>query len=108
MVRIKNGVIMQKISFKKYLTLITVGIALQTHTGFAFDFPFSISQDPSTQHKKPISPNEIARFEKTVDIINRYYIKKVDDTVLFNNAISGMITRLDPHSDFLNQQALDD
>lgn len=53
-----------------------------------------------------IPTTDIKRFVTTIAVIRHYYIKSVNDEKLFNNAISGMVTSLDPHSAFLNAQAL--
>ncbi len=51
---------------------------------------------------------EIKRFVTAIAIVRHYYIKPVSDEKLFNNAIKGMITNLDPHSAFLDPDDLRD
>lgn len=51
---------------------------------------------------------QIKRFTKAIAIIKKYYIKNVDDTQLFNKAIRGMVSNLDPHSSFLDANDLKD
>lgn len=81
-------------------------------TSAAFSVPFFEKPAPAEEAKQadqhPISPKELERLTKTIDAIQRYYIKNVDDETLMDNAISGMVTRLDPHSAFLNKQELAD
>ncbi len=49
-----------------------------------------------------LSKKNVQRFVTTIALIHRYYIKNVDNDELFNNAISGMIVSLDPHSSYLD------
>src|SRR3989338_8702962 len=51
---------------------------------------------------------DIQRFATVIAQIKRYYIEPVDDKVLFDNAIRGMLTNLDPHSDYLDVDTLRD
>lgn len=51
---------------------------------------------------------EIKRFATVIANIKRYYIEPVDDEKLFKNAMSGMLSRLDPHSTYLTKQDLQD
>lgn len=49
---------------------------------------------------------EIQQFVTAIAAIKHYYIKKQTNERLFDHAISGMVSALDPHSSYLNQQAL--
>ncbi len=49
---------------------------------------------------------DIQRFVTTIALVHHYYIKKVDNNTLFDNAISGMISSLDPHSSYLSADDL--
>ncbi len=51
---------------------------------------------------------DIERFATVIAQIHRYYVEPVSDDKLFNYAISGMLSSLDPHSDYLDQDALND
>lgn len=51
---------------------------------------------------------DIQRFVTAIALIHHYYIKKVSNNDLFNNAIRGMITNLDPHSTYLDPDELKD
>nr|WP_251366228.1 S41 family peptidase [Coxiella-like endosymbiont of Rhipicephalus sanguineus] len=53
-----------------------------------------------------LSKKNIQRFVTTIALIHRYYIKNVENDELFNSAISGMITSLDPHSSYLDTNDL--
>jgi carboxyl-terminal processing protease len=49
---------------------------------------------------------DIQQFVTAIAAIKHYYIKPTKDHSLFDNAISGMVSELDPHSTFLNAKEL--
>jgi carboxyl-terminal processing protease len=51
---------------------------------------------------------DVQRLATVIAELHKYYIDPVDDKKLFNSAISGMVANLDPHSDFLDEDALRD
>lgn len=51
---------------------------------------------------------DIQRLATTIAQIKRYYVEPVDEHKLFDYAIAGMLTNLDPHSDYLDPSALQD
>ena len=51
---------------------------------------------------------ETSRFVEVIDKIRNNYFEDVNDSVLFENAIIGMLSRLDPHSAYLNEEASDE
>lgn len=56
----------------------------------------------------PISLEDVQRFSNALNEIKKYYVKPVNDDVLFANAIRGMLTGLDPHSDYLDEDSFSD
>lgn len=52
-----------------------------------------------------ISPETLKTFVAAVDLVRREYIDPVNDEELFNNAMSGMLTKLDSHAEFLDAEA---
>lgn len=65
----------------------------------------SFAADDGSQ-KMSIPRDEIQQFVTSIAVIKHYYIKNVPDKKLFDYAISGMLSSLDPHSTFLDEQAL--
>ena len=60
--------------------------------------------DPETpQDPKRIPLEDVQRFSNALSEIKRYYVKPVSDAELFDNAIRGMLSGLDPHSSYLNE-----
>ncbi len=54
---------------------------------------------------KAISPETLKTFVAVVDLVRREYVDTVNDEELFNNAMSGMLTKLDSHAEFLDAEA---
>ena len=52
-----------------------------------------------------ISPETLKTFVAVVDLVRRQYVETVNDEELFNNAMSGMLTKLDSHAEFLDAEA---
>lgn len=61
-----------------------------------------------TEKNEPNDANlpikEVERFANAIQQIKLYYVKSVSDKELFDNAIQGMISGLDPHSSYLDSQ----
>ena len=54
-----------------------------------------------------VSAADLQRLSTVINEIKKYYVKKVDDKTLFDNAISGMLSGLDPHSEYLKKDDLE-
>jgi carboxyl-terminal processing protease len=70
-----------------------------------------VDQTPNAAPKSnsnTIPIQDIQRFAAVIAQIKRYYIEPVDDKTLFNNAIRGMLSNLDPHSAFLDANDMKD
>ncbi|GAA0311862.1 S41 family peptidase [Psychrobacter aestuarii] len=52
-----------------------------------------------------ISPETLKTFVSVIDLVRREYVDPVNDEVLFNNAMSGMLSKLDAHAEFLDAEA---
>ncbi len=57
---------------------------------------------------KAVPLDDLQRFTSVVEQIRRYYVKPVDDKELFENAIRGMLSGLDPHSAYLDPSEFSD
>lgn len=51
---------------------------------------------------------DLQRFATAISQVKRYYVEAIDDDKLFNYAIAGMLSNLDPHSDYLSPETLKD
>ena len=54
---------------------------------------------------KKIPFEELRTFTEVFQKIKTDYVEEVDDKTLLENAIQGMLTGLDPHSNYLNTEA---
>ncbi len=63
-------------------------------------------QNEATQEEQHLPQKDVERFITTIATIHHYYIKEEKDQDLFNNAIRGMVNNLDPHSAYLDPDAL--
>lgn len=52
--------------------------------------------------------DDLRMFTQVFEQIRRSYVDKIDDKTLFENAVRGMLSELDPHSAFLDARAFTD
>lgn len=83
------------------LSKMIIGLLLLQSTAFAASLS---SEQPGQLKKYP--EQDVSRFSKALLAIQQYYIKPVKDETLFNQAIRGMVSSLDPHSTFLDSSDL--
>ncbi len=71
----------------------------------------SINSDNSTHpadaksDKSSLTEDDVARFTNTIVLIKDFYVEKVGDEKLLDNAVKGMVSGLDPHSEYLDKEA---
>lgn len=60
-----------------------------------------------TSHAKPqpVSDDDINRFTNTIILIKDFYVQPIGDKTLLDDAIRGMVSGLDPHSEYLDGEA---
>ncbi len=58
----------------------------------------------SAENAAQIPMEDVQRFSIALGLIKQYYIKSAKDDALFDNAIRGMLSGLDPHSGYLNEE----
>ncbi|NDH08882.1 MAG: S41 family peptidase [Gammaproteobacteria bacterium] len=84
-----------------YKILLTTGLI---HLSLASHSLTTPAQGVETTPNEQISVEEIQRFSNTLNLIKRYYVTPTNDKELFDNAIRGMLTGLDPHSTYLDEK----
>lgn len=57
------------------------------------------------QINQPVSEEDINRFTNSIILIKDFYVEKTGDKTLLDDAIRGMVSGLDPHSEFLDNAA---
>lgn len=65
-----------------------------------------VAQEKSPTETLPL--DDLQRFTSVVEQIRKYYVKPVEDKELFENAIRGMLSGLDPHSSYLDPSEFSD
>ncbi len=74
-----------------------------------FTLPLYAATEPDeNEENQKIPMEDVQRFSNAITLIKKYYVKPVDDKVLFDNAIRGMVNGLDPHSTYLNEDDFND
>lgn len=59
----------------------------------------------TTAKSEPLQKNDIDRFTNAITQIKDYYVTSIDDKKLLEDAIRGMLTGLDPHSEYLDEDS---
>ena len=60
-------------------------------------------EEMNAEEANGIPLEDVQRFSTAISEIKKYYVKPVTDKELFDNAIRGMLSGLDPHSSYLNE-----
>jgi carboxyl-terminal processing protease len=64
---------------------------------------------PAAPPAKPsVSLDDIRIFTAVFNLVKQAYVEPVDDKTLMQNAIHGLLAGLDPHSEYLDQHAMDE
>lgn len=64
-----------------------------------------LSPDPADVKNQKVSQEDINRFTNTIVLIKDFYVQPTGDRNLLNDAIRGMVSGLDPHSEYLDGEA---
>jgi len=82
--------------------LIVAGVLI----GIAISLNFSaVAQRDASRAVQPLPIEELRAFTEVFDRVKRDYVEPVADKKLITEAINGMLTGLDPHSAYLDQEA---
>jgi len=86
--------------YKRLLSITIINLTL-LKPGFCLEAPQQAQElEPNLQ----VSMDEVQRFSNAINLIKKYYVTPTDDKVLFDNAIRGMLSGLDPHSSYLDEK----
>jgi len=92
---------MIKVSILKSYSYVSLALtSLIFSTGISASGKFG----ENNQKIDPIPIEQIQNFTNAIYQIKKNYVKPIDDKVLFDNAIKGMLSGLDPHSAFLDEE----
>lgn len=69
----------------------------------------TVESNPNTtspnNEKTSLTDEDVSRFTNTIVLIKDFYVEKVSDEKLLDNAVRGMVNGLDPHSEYLDKEA---
>jgi carboxyl-terminal processing protease len=85
----------------KQFGLVLVGV----FAGVALSLNFSAVAQRDAAAKFPLPVDELRAFAEVFGAIKTGYVENVEDKKLINEAINGMLSGLDPHSAYLDQEA---
>ena len=54
----------------------------------------------------PVDLQDIRNFSRVYELVRQAYVEKVDNKTLMDDAITGMLAGLDPHSEYLDKEGL--
>jgi carboxyl-terminal processing protease len=60
----------------------------------------------SSANADPVDLNDIRNFSRVYELVRQAYVEKVDNKTLMKAAITGMLAGLDPHSEYLDKEGL--
>lgn len=73
--------------------------------GVMLSFGLSAFADDAAKQALPIG--ELNKLSRTFEVIKGNYVDSVEDNKLLEDAITGMVKELDPHSEYYNEKDLD-
>ncbi len=82
---------------------LATGVVLGTVIGLTTSISLNVFAFKANNPTIPLE--QIKKFSEVYSRIKRSYVEEVDDKKLISNAISGMLTGLDPHSSYLDEDA---
>lgn len=79
-------------------------------TSLALSISFSLHALPNRDlgeeeitAEQQVPMEDVERFSRAISLIKKFYVKETEDKTLFDNAIRGMLSGLDPHSAYLDE-----
>ncbi|SFS17382.1 carboxyl-terminal processing protease [Dyella sp. OK004] len=68
--------------------------------------PAAPAKAASSEAPDAVDLDDIRNFSRVYEMVRQAYVEKVDNKTLMKAAISGMLTGLDPHSEYLDKEGL--
>ncbi|MGN6571668.1 MAG: S41 family peptidase, partial [Pseudolabrys sp.] len=62
------------------------------------------TQPAQSASQSKLSTSDLALIGGIIQLVQRDYVHAVDSKTLTDDALKGMLNRLDPHSDYMNEQ----
>jgi len=70
--------------------------------------PAAAAVAPVVPSKPAVSLDDIRTFTAVFNLVKQAYVEPVDDSALMQSAVRGLLAGLDPHSEYLDQRAMDE
>ena len=70
------------------------------------DLPASASSARASTGADQVDLDDIRNFSRVYEVVRQAYVEKVDNKTLMKAAITGMLSGLDPHSEYLDKEGL--
>jgi carboxyl-terminal processing protease len=70
--------------------------------------PTAAAVAPVVPSKPAVSLDDIRTFTAVFNLVKQAYVEPVDDSALMQSAVRGLLAGLDPHSEYLDQRAMDE
>ncbi len=93
--------VIQKV-LPRILTLVYALTIMLPLTAFTAEDTTTTNNNSTATKRIPLE--DVQRFSNAIGEIKKYYVKPIDDKELFDNAIRGMLSGLDPHSSYLDAE----
>jgi carboxyl-terminal processing protease len=84
--------------------LLTLLMAMSANLALATDDAKPVAPPP----RPSVSLDDIRTFTAVFNLVKQAYVEPVDDKALMQAAIHGLLAGLDPHSEYLDQRAMDE
>jgi len=97
--------------YKPWLLLLALGAPVWATEPAAVPLPADTSASPAEKQAAPagrLPLEDMRAFVEVFERIRASYVEPVDDRTLFENAIRGMLSSLDPHSAYLDAKGFED
>lgn len=97
---------------KHYSHLVVAGFVSILLSYFILNCTYAFKEKDSTsvltnspKKIEPLRESDIERFTNAIAQVKDYYVRPIDDRKLLEDAIRGMLSGLDPHSEYLDEEA---
>ncbi|MGB6143667.1 MAG: S41 family peptidase [Rhodanobacter sp.] len=89
-----------------FLSLLAVGAGQAQTTPASAASAGEPARAGSTAAADPVDLQDIRNFSRVYQMVRQAYVEKVDNKTLMKAAITGMLAGLDPHSEYLDKEGL--
>ena len=108
-IKLTGKIMMKKIQVRKdWIVTLLLACFMLAMTGSVSAAAKARATSSATSQDSVLPLEEVQRFSTTISHIKNFYVEPIEDKKLFEDAIRGMLTGLDPHSNYLNKEEFAD